>query len=66
MRKKDGSEFPPNTLHHIVCGIMRHLRDKSPSLDFFTETDFTQLKKNTGCRNEKAAKPRFGITKAAS
>ena len=45
MRKKDGSEFPPNTLHHIVCGIMRHLRDKSPSLDFFTETDFTQLKK---------------------
>ena len=20
-----GSEYPPNTLHHIVCGIMRHM-----------------------------------------
>ena len=21
-RKKDGEEYPPNTLHHIVCGLM--------------------------------------------
>ena len=26
VRKKDGSEFAPNTLHHICCGIMRYLR----------------------------------------
>ena len=26
VRKRDGSVYPPNTRHHIVCGIMRHLR----------------------------------------
>lgn len=26
VRKKDGSEYPPNTLHHI-SGIPRHLRE---------------------------------------
>ena len=35
-RKKDGNEYPPNTLHHICCGIMRHLRQiGQPSLDIF-------------------------------
>ena len=31
VRKKNGDEFPPNTLHHICCGIMRHLRWNSCS-----------------------------------
>jgi len=26
VRKKDGSCYLPDTLHHIVCGIMRYLR----------------------------------------
>jgi len=25
VRKKNGEEFPPNSLHHIVSGIQRHL-----------------------------------------
>lgn len=45
MRKKDGSEFPPNTLHHIVCGIMRYLRwNGHPKIDFFSDTGFSQFK----------------------
>ena len=28
IRKKDGSEYPPNTVHHICCGIMRYLRTR--------------------------------------
>ena len=27
VRKKNGSEYVPDTLYHIVCGIMRHLRE---------------------------------------
>ena len=23
--KKDGSEFPPNLLHHIICGLMQYI-----------------------------------------
>ena len=26
VRKKDGTEYPPNTLYHIICRLMRHLR----------------------------------------
>ena len=35
VRKKNGDEFPPNTLHHIICGIQRHLRiNGQPATDF--------------------------------
>ena len=36
MRKKDGEQYPPNTMHHICCGIMRYLRlEGQPDIDFF-------------------------------
>ena len=41
VRKKDGSEYPPNTLHHIVCGILRHLRESGRvEIDFFKDIAF--------------------------
>ncbi len=47
MRKKDGAEFPPNTLHHIVCGLMRHLRwNGHPKIVFFADHDFADFKKS--------------------
>ena len=37
-RKRDGTVYPPNTLHHIVCGLMRHLRwNGRPHIDFFKD-----------------------------
>ena len=47
MRKKDGTEFPPNYLYHIVNGIMRYLRwNGHATIDFFTDSDFVDLKKS--------------------
>ena len=41
VRKKNGEEYPPNTLHHLVCGIMRFLRQSGkPQLDFFKDDVF--------------------------
>ena len=41
VRKRDGSVYPPNTLHHIVCGLMRHLRwNGRPDIDFFKDPQF--------------------------
>ena len=44
IRKKDCTEFPPtctctcNSLHHITCDIMRHLRwTTKPTIDFFQD-----------------------------
>jgi hypothetical protein len=36
VRKKNGDEFPPNSLHHnIVSGLQRHLRfNGKPAVDF--------------------------------
>ena len=44
-RKKDGCEYPPNSLHHICCGLMRYLRwNGQPSIDPFTQSDFTNFR----------------------
>ena len=44
IRKKDGSEYVPNTLHHIVAGIMRHIRlEGNPSIDFFKDAEFANF-----------------------
>ena len=43
--KKDGSEFTPNTLHHIICGLMRHLRGNGhPAIDFFCDPEFCKFR----------------------
>ena len=36
LRKKDGNEYPPDTVYHICCSIMRYLRlECQPDIDFF-------------------------------
>ena len=41
-RKKTGEVYPPNTLHHIVCGLMRHLPPTgNPQIDFFRDPEFS-------------------------
>ena len=43
-RKKGGSEYPPQTLHHIVCGLVRFLRRTKPGLDVFQDANFAQFR----------------------
>lgn len=39
VRKVTGSEYPPQTLHHIMCRLIWHLRQyETPELDFFQDT----------------------------
>ena len=45
IRKKNGDEFPPNTLHHIVSGLQRHLcLSGQPELDFFKCPEFAEFR----------------------
>ena len=45
IRKKDGSEYVPNTLHHIVAGVMRYIRlEGNPSIDFFKDAEFANFR----------------------
>ena len=45
VRKQNGSEYPPNTLHHLICGIMRFLRQNGrPEIDFFKNDSFLEFR----------------------
>ncbi len=35
IKKQDGKEYSPRTLHSIVGGVQRHLRDMYPTISFF-------------------------------
>ena len=39
VRTKKGEKYAPNSLHHILCEIMRHLRQNCgmPDIDFFKD-----------------------------
>ena len=45
VRKKDGTEYPPNTLHHICCGLLRYLRENGRGeIDFFKDISFADFR----------------------
>lgn len=45
VRKRDSTVYPPNTLHHIVCGLMRYLQwNGRPDIDFFKDPDFCNFR----------------------
>ena len=45
VRKNNGKEFPPNTLHHISSGILRFIRSNGkPQLDIFKNKEFVQFR----------------------
>lgn len=46
VRKQDGTEYPPNTLYHIVCGIMRYLRQNAIHVDFFQDPMFADFRQS--------------------
>ena len=40
VRKVNGGEYQPNTLYHIVCGIMHHVRNTlNANIDFFKDPE---------------------------
>ena len=43
-RKKDGTVYPPNTLHHLVAGLMRLLRQRGKVLDISRDAEFNEFR----------------------
>ena len=45
VRKLNGAKYQPNTLYHIICGIMRHIKlARSVELDFFKNPEFSDFR----------------------
>ena len=51
IRRRDGKEYPPNTLYQICCGILRYIREVKPQLDIFRDAAFASCKgKHAQCQ----------------
>ena len=45
IKKKDGTHYPPESLHNIVCGIMRFVRlNEKPEVDFFRDPALAEFR----------------------
>ena len=45
IRRNNGKPYTSNTLHQILCGVQRYLREETgSSVDFFSDSDFRFLK----------------------
>ena len=44
VRKMNGQPYPPDTVHHIICGIMRHIRQKRKQLHIFRHMCFFEFR----------------------
>ena len=45
VRKKSGEVYPPNSLYHICCGLMRHVRwSRKPQVDFLKDPEFSDFR----------------------
>ena len=55
IRTKKGEKYAPNSLHHILCGIKRHLRQNCgmPDIDFFKDPEFADLKSSLDAEMKK-------------
>ena len=40
VQKKNGTEFPPNSLHYVYCGIMRYVRVNGMNINIFKDKEF--------------------------
>ena len=44
VRKKNGEEFPPKTLHHLISGIQRYARMNGKNIDVFKDAEFSEMR----------------------
>ena len=45
IQEKDRSEYTSTTLHHLVAGLMRHLRGADVKMDFFQDEEFDKFRR---------------------
>ena len=63
IRKKDGSSYPPNTLHHIVAGLLRHMRENGRSFDIFKDAEFATFRASLDAEMKRLSKEGVGAKK---
>ena len=47
-RKSNGEAYPPATLHQLLCGVLRHMRDCNPGCPNFLDKKDSRFKQLHG------------------
>ena len=64
IRTKQGKEYSPDTLHHLICGILRHVRETSmPTVDFFKDIEYANFRKTLDSEMKRIRRTGKGSTK---
>jgi hypothetical protein len=65
IRTKKGITYNPNSLHHLVCGIMRHIRKNcgKPEIDFFKDPQFADFRSSLDAEMKRLQASGVGSTK---
>ena len=64
VRKRDGSQYPPNTIHHITAGIMRYLRwNGKPNIDLFKDPEFREFRDSLDAEMKRLQREGLGTKK---
>ena len=63
-RKRDGLEYPPESLHHICSGIVRHLHNNGhPTLDIYRSSDFINFRRTLDAEMKRLQQKGLGSKK---
>ena len=61
VRKKNGDEYPPNSLMHLCCGLVRHLHANGhPNLDIFKDSQFSEFRSTLDAEMKRLQAKGFG------
>ncbi|XP_064403277.1 zinc finger MYM-type protein 2-like [Halichondria panicea] len=65
VRTKKGTEYAPNTLYHLICGIMRYVRQQceKPEIDFFKDPEFAQFRSSLDAEMKRLQATGLGSTR---
>ena len=62
-RRQDGKPYPPNTLHWLCCGLLRHNQTTRPGLDISTHVELINYQKIFDAHMKKLKSEGIGNTR---
>ena len=63
VRKKDGSLYTPNSLHHLVAGLVRDLRQNGRNIDIFKDPGYSTFRASLDAEMKRISREGIGSKK---
>ena len=61
VRMRHSQPYPPNSIYQLCCGLLRWIRDTKPSLNLFTDAEFTGFRKTLDAEMKRLCSIGIGV-----